>query len=105
MKKRYKYDKIISVVYLEDVGLYLFWYLVIINLVSAAVCVFDKRRAVRNKWRISEKSLMLLAVLGGGVGMYAAMLAVRHKTRKKKFMIGIPVIIIIETAALIYALH
>ena len=48
---------------------------------------------------------MLLAVLGGGVGMYAAMLAVRHKTRKKKFMIGIPVIIIIETVALIYALH
>ncbi len=90
---------------MEDVGLYLFWYLVIINLVSAAVCFFDKRRAVRNKWRISEKSLMLLAVLGGGVGMYAAMLAVRHKTRKKKFMIGIPVIIIIETVALIYALH
>jgi len=105
LKKQYKYDKIISVVYLEDVGLYLFWYLVVINLISAAVCVFDKKRAVRNKWRVSEKSLMLLAVLGGGVGMYAAMLAVRHKTRKKKFMIGIPVIIIIETAALIYALY
>lgn len=89
---------------MEDVGLYLFWYLVMINLVSAAVCVFDKRRAVRNKWRISEKSLMMLAVLGGG-GMYAAMLAVRHKTRKKKFMIGIPVIIIIEVVILIYALH
>lgn len=83
--------------------MYLFWYLVIINLISAAVCVSDKRRAVKGKWRVSENTLMLLTVLGGGAGMYAAMLTVRHKTRRKKFMIGIPFIVITEAAVLIYA--
>ena len=90
---------------MKDIGFYACWYFVIINLLSEVVCISDKRRAVKNKWRISDSSLMLLTVLGGGIGMYIAMLAVRHKTRRKKFMIGVPAIVIIEAVMLIYAFY
>lgn len=74
----------------------LYTYLIIINLLSAIICIADKIKAVKGCWRIPEKTLWLLTLIGGGVGMYLAMITVRHKTRHYKFMIGIPIIIILQ---------
>lgn len=74
----------------------LFVYLIFINILALALTVSDKRRAIKHKQRISEFTLMLVALLGGSVTMYITMLIIRHKTRHLKFMLGIPVIILIQ---------
>lgn len=74
----------------------LLWYLLAINL--AAFCVYgaDKRRARRDAWRIPEKTLFLLALLGGSLGALAGMHAFHHKTRKWYFRFGIPAILLLQ---------
>ncbi len=67
-------------------------YLELINLIAFALFGIDKRRAKRGKWRIPEGTLILCAVLGGGIGALAGMLVFRHKTRKPRFTVGVPVI-------------
>lgn len=76
--------------------LYFYVYLAVINLAAVIITIYDKIRAVRHKWRIKELTLMTIAVLGGSVCMYITMQLIRHKTRKLKFMLGIPVIIVIQ---------
>ena len=80
-------------------------YLAVISLVTVIVTVYDKIAAKkRPKHRVRENTLLLLAVLGGGVAELVTMLLIRHKTRHKKFMIGLPVIIAAQatTIALAY---
>ena len=77
---------------------YLYIYLAVINLITALICAYDKIMAIKGKRRISEKTLILLSLFGGGVGMYIAMQTVRHKTKKPKFSIGIPLIIVLQIA-------
>lgn len=69
------------------------WF-IIINIVSTVVCIADKIKAKRKKRRISEKTLFLLSGIGGALFMYITMRLIRHKTLHKRFMIGLPVIII-----------
>lgn len=76
--------------------LYFYVYLAVINLAAVIITIYDKIRAVRHKWRIKEFTLMTIAVLGGSVCMYITMQLIRHKTKKLKFMLGIPVIIVIQ---------
>ena len=80
--------------------LYLIYFL-IINLLSAAVCALDKKMALSEGWRVRENTLFALCLLGGSVGMYLAMRLIRHKTLHKRFMIGIPLIIILQSAVLL----
>ena len=80
---------------------YILIYLGVISLISVIVCVADKSRAKKGKWRVRESTLFLLSALGGSFAMYITMLAIRHKTLHKRFMIGIPLIIIIQTAAVV----
>lgn len=61
------------------------------NLTAFTLFGLDKRRAVRNQWRIPEHTLMLSALLGGSIGALAGMSVFHHKTRKPKFFIGVPV--------------
>lgn len=68
-------------------------YFCLISLASVLVCASDKRRAVKGRRRIRERTLFLFCFAGGGAAMYAAMLAIRHKTKHKRFMLGIPAII------------
>lgn len=74
-------------------------WLVLISLISIIVTVADKSAARRGRRRVPERTLLLLAALGGAVAMYITMHLIRHKTRKAKFMVGIPAIFLSELAA------
>lgn len=74
----------------------LFFYLIIINILAVVFTVSDKLRAIKHKRRISEFTLITIAALGGSVTMLITMLIIRHKTRHLKFMLGIPIIILIQ---------
>lgn len=71
-------------------------YLILISLISIVVTVVDKINAIRSKRRVSEKALFILSALGGSIAMYITMLIIRHKTRKLKFMLGIPLVILLQ---------
>ena len=74
-------------------------YVLIISVVAVCVTVYDKWAAKkRPKERTRESTLLLLSALGGSVAMLLTMLAIRHKTKHIKFMIGIPLIIILQIA-------
>ena len=72
-------------------------YLELVNLAAFALMGIDKSRARRKRRRIPEAVLILSAVAGGGIGALAGMFLFRHKTRKKKFTVGIPVIMAMQT--------
>ncbi len=74
----------------------LFLYLLIINLVAFCLMGADKRRAVRHRWRIPEKTLFLAAILGGSAGSIAGMRLFRHKTKHWYFKYGLPAILILQ---------
>lgn len=76
-------------------------YLVIINLIGFYMMWSDKRRAKWRKWRIPEQTLFVITALGGGIGTIAGMYTFRHKTKKLKFTIGLPVILILEIILII----
>jgi uncharacterized membrane protein YsdA (DUF1294 family) len=70
------------------------------SLISIVVCIYDKKISKKNKveLRIPEKVLLILSALGGSVAMLVTMLITRHKTKHVKFMLGIPVIIVLQVA-------
>ena len=70
-------------------------YLLIINMVAFAAYGIDKQRAIRKEWRISEKSLLLLAALGGALGALFGMHLFHHKTKQLKFNILVPACLIL----------
>jgi uncharacterized membrane protein YsdA (DUF1294 family) len=72
----------------------------LVNAAGFIAAGLDKYRAIHKKWRIAEKTFLLLAVSGGGPGVYAGCLVFNHKTQNPKFMAGIPVICIIEAAVM-----
>ena len=74
-------------------------YLAVISLIACVVTVLDKRRARKKEWRVPEHTLLLLSILGGSAAMYITMRIIRHKTQKAKFMVGIPVIFILQLMA------
>lgn len=71
-------------------------YLILINLITVIVTIYDKLCAVKRRWRVKESTLLLLSALGGSISMYITMLLIRHKTRHIKFMLGIPLILIVQ---------
>lgn len=77
-------------------------YLAAISLISVIVCCYDKFAAKHNpKHRTREATLLLLSALGGSVAMFVTMLLIRHKTKHAKFMVGIPVILLLQVALVI----
>ncbi len=79
---------------------YLFIYLAVISIISVIVTVADKVNAIRHRRRVRERTLLILAALGGSAAMLITMLLIRHKTRHLKFMLGIPLIILAQAAAI-----
>lgn len=68
----------------------------IINVISLFLTIYDKRAAQTGRWRIPERRLMLWAALGGSAVMFLTMCLIHHKTRHPKFMIGIPLIFLVQ---------
>ena len=77
-------------------------YLCAISVISVIVCIYDKVISKKNRveLRVPEKVLLLLSALGGSVAMYLCMLAIRHKTKHVKFMVGIPAILLVQAAVI-----
>ena len=80
------------------------YYLLAVNVVAFAAFGIDKYKAKRGLWRISEATLLLLAVVGGSIGALLGMRIWHHKTQHAKFRYGLPLIILAQIA-LIYYLH
>ena len=78
------------------------YYLLAINAVAFIMYGIDKYKAKKAKWRISEATLLLLAVLGGSIGAWMGMKVWHHKTKHKKFKYGIPAILLIQIALMTY---
>ncbi len=77
-------------------------YLVIINIIGFLVMGIDKYKAKMGYHRIPENTLFSFTILGGGIGTIAGMYVFRHKTKKRKFTIGMPLILILEILIYIY---
>ncbi|MCM3716004.1 DUF1294 domain-containing protein [Alkalihalobacillus oceani] len=77
-------------------------YLLIVNVLSFIVVGADKQKARKRQRRISERTLFLWAIIGGSVGSYIGMRCFHHKTKHKRFMIGVPLIIVIQVLALAF---
>ncbi len=81
---------------------YILIYFLVISLVTCIVTIYDKKAA--KKWpkhRVPEKVLFLLAFLGGSIAEFFIMIKIRHKTKHKRFMIGLPIIMILQVVVII----
>ena len=77
-------------------------YLLIINALGFLLMLIDKYKARKNLWRIPEKTLLGVALMGGSIGSYAGMQIFRHKTKHPRFYIGIPIIMAVQLIAVAY---
>lgn len=80
-------------------------YLLIINLIGFFIMFIDKSRAIHKEWRVPEKTLIGISLIGGSIGMLAGMSTFRHKTKHKKFTLGVPFILTIQIILAIYFFH
>lgn len=84
----------------NNIIIFIVVYLLLINLIGAITVILDKRKAKKNKWRIQEKTIFIQAILGGTPAIYFTMKKFRHKTKHASFMVGLPVIFILQIAAI-----
>ncbi|MBE5924725.1 MAG: DUF1294 domain-containing protein [Lachnospiraceae bacterium] len=83
----------------------LVYYLFVINIITFALFGIDKSKAKRNKWRIPESTLLLFVFLGGEIGGFLGMKVFHHKTKKNKFRITVPVMLVIELILIVFCLY
>lgn len=76
-------------------------YFIAINIIGLAAMAGDKQKAKKHQWRISEKTLFSIALLGGSIGTWAGMYLFHHKTKHWYFVVGMPVIFIVQIAIMI----
>lgn len=79
-------------------------YIAAISLVSIVVCIYDKKISKKNRveLRVPERRLLFLSAIGGSIAMFVTMLIIRHKTKHVKFMLGIPVIMVLQGVAVYF---
>ena len=80
----------------------LLYYLIVINILTFAVYGIDKWKARQGSWRISEATLLMLAVIGGSIGAMLGMKVWHHKTQHKKFKYGLPLILLAQIATIYF---
>lgn len=80
-------------------------YLAVMNVLGVAVMWSDKRRARLHRWRIPEKVLFGVSLLGGSAGTWAGMYLFRHKTKHWYFVVGMPLILVCQAALAIYLVY
>lgn len=83
---------------------YSLYYLLVVNTLTFLLYGIDKYKAKKARWRISEATLLMMAVIGGSIGAWAGMRLWHHKTMHKKFKYGIPLITLLQVA-LVFYLH
>lgn len=76
-------------------------YLLAINAITFLTMLIDKKKAEKGRWRIKESTLLTLALLGGSIGEMLGMYVFRHKTKKPRFFIGVPVMLVLQIILLI----
>ena len=93
---------------MPDLPIPLFWliffaYIALVSLCSVVVCIYDKIVSRKNnvKLRTPEKSLFVWSLLGGSLAMYVTMRLIRHKTQHASFMVGIPVIFLLQVVLVV----
>lgn len=84
---------------------YFILYIILINAIGFATMALDKFKAQKGYWRTPEKTIFVITLLGGGIGTISGMYTFRHKTKKLKFTVGLPTILISEIAIIIYLLY
>ena len=90
------------IVYLTPLNIII--YLLIVNLIGILIMYIDKKKAKYGRWRIPEKTLLIVALFGGSIGTMIGMYLFRHKTQKIKFTLGFPTILISEIIIITYFL-
>ena len=78
------------------------YYLLAVNIATFFLYGIDKYKAKKGRWRISEATLLMMAVIGGSIGAWSGMRLWHHKTMHKKFKYGIPIIIILQVTIAVY---
>ena len=91
-------EQILNIIGIKNIIIYV----ISINIIAFLAMWIDKAKARHGSWRISEKALFTLVLLGGGVGGIAGMYTFRHKTKKLYFTVGFPVILITEIVLIVY---
>ena len=86
---------------MNNITKYFILYLIIINIIAFVSMYIDKRKAKYGKWRIQEQSLFILALIGGSIGAIIGMYTFRHKTKKLRFSVGFPIILILQIVLII----
>lgn len=84
--------------------LYLSIYLMMVNLYGFVIMGMDKKRAKKGSWRISEAHLIGTAAIGGSLGVYLGMRYFHHKTKHKRFSLGVPFLLAVQVLALFYGM-
>lgn len=79
-------------------------YLLLMNIVGLYVMYSDKRRAIKQRFRIPERTLFIVSLLGGSIGTWAGMYLFRHKTKHWYFVVGMPLILLCQCAGAVYYL-
>lgn len=82
------------------VSLFVGSYFLILNIIGFVMMGIDKRKAIKGAFRIPEATLFIVALIGGSIGSILGMYTFRHKTRKRRFVYGMPLILILQTALL-----
>ena len=96
-EKKHKMEELANIFTLKNILIYL----LIINIIAFLAMLIDKKKAEKGKWRIKESTLLILALIGGSIGAIAGMYTFHHKTKKPRFFIGIPVIIVLQIMLII----
>ena len=79
--------------------------LLLVNIVAFAAYGIDKRKAQKNKWRIPESTLLLLAFIGGSLGALLGMRTFHHKTKHWKFKILVPLFLVLQLALAVWLIY
>lgn len=80
-------------------------WLIAVSVAAVAATIWDKSRARRQAWRVPERTLWLFAALGGSVATYVTMRIIRHKTLHRRFMWGLPLLMVVQGALLFLLLY
>ncbi len=81
---------------------YMIGYLCVINMMGFILMGLDKWKAKHKKWRIAERTLFLVGLVGGSPGCWLGMYAFRHKTKHWQFVVGMPAILAIQAAVILF---